>query len=161
MTSLMCMMLNPCKTLELPGELFDEGKRRLYEFLKTEMKQGLCLVSETQLPNTSQECNAASSQEGLSTNLITDKTQHFKRRRLVNKPSLPATISKEEELKQEVRDYIEMIDKGEFSQECKVLDFWKDTIGGFPTLAPIALQYQAMSATSALADRLFSCSGLS
>lgn len=71
MTSLMCMMLNPCKTLELPGELFDEGKRRLYEFLKTEMEQGLCLVSETQLPNTSQECNAASLQEGPSTNLIT------------------------------------------------------------------------------------------
>lgn len=78
----------------------------------------------------------------------------------MNKPSLPATISKEE-LKQEVRDYIEMIDKGEFSQECKVLVFWKEKIVVFPTLAPIALQYQAMSATSVLADRLFSCSGLS
>ncbi len=73
MTSLMCTMLNPSKTLELPGELFDEGKRRLYEFLKTEMEQGLCLVSEIQLPvpNTSQECNGASSEEGPSTNLIT------------------------------------------------------------------------------------------
>ncbi len=79
----------------------------------------------------------------------------------MNKPSLPATISKEEELKQEVRDYIEMIDKGEFSQECKVLHFWKEKMGRFPTLAPIALQYQAMPATSTSAERLFSCSGLS
>lgn len=73
MTSLMCKMLNPSKTLELPGELFHEGKWRLYEFLKTEMEQGLCLVSETKLPvpNTSQECNGASSEEGPSTNLIT------------------------------------------------------------------------------------------
>lgn len=80
----------------------------------------------------------------------------------MNKQSLPATISKEEELKQEVKDYIYLIDKGElFSQECEVLHFWKDKTGRFPTLAPIALQYQAMPATSASAERLFSCSGLS
>lgn len=71
MTCLMCTMLNPSKTLELPGELFDEGKRRLYEFLKTEMNQGLCLVSQIPHRNTSQECNASSSEEVPSLNSIT------------------------------------------------------------------------------------------
>ncbi|KAI9553661.1 hypothetical protein GHT06_021588 [Daphnia sinensis] len=149
MTCLMCTMMNPSKTLELPGELFDEGKRRLNEFLRTEMNQGLCLVSQMPLPSTSQEGNAAVSPEQVPpSNLSADKPQHFKRRRLVNTPSLPATVSKEEELKQEVQDYILMIDKGEFSQKCDVLQFWKEKLGRFSTLAPIALQYQAMPATS-------------
>lgn len=67
MTCLMCTMLNPSKTLELPGELFDEGKRRLNEFLRTEMNQGLCLVSQMPVPSTSQEGNAAVSPEQVTT----------------------------------------------------------------------------------------------
>ena len=67
MTCFMCTMLNPSKTLELPGELFDEGKRRLNEFLRTEMNQGLCLVSQRPLPSTSQEGNATVSPEQVTT----------------------------------------------------------------------------------------------
>jgi hypothetical protein len=59
---------------------------------------------------------------------------------VLNTTSLSATISKEE-LKQEVQDYIEMIDKGESPQECKVLHFLKEKMGRFPTPLPITLQY--------------------
>ncbi len=51
---------------------------------------------------------------------------------------------KEEELKQEVQEYILMVNKGEFSQECDVLHFWKGKLGIFLTLAPIALKYSIL-----------------
>lgn len=56
-TYLMCCILHPSKTLELNGELFEEGKRRMYDFLKQEVIEGLCLLTisnseeEDQAPN--------------------------------------------------------------------------------------------------------------
>ena len=41
----MCSMLHPSKSLELNGELFEEGKRRMYDFLKEEVIEGLCSIT--------------------------------------------------------------------------------------------------------------------
>lgn len=40
----MCCLLHPSKSLELNDELFEEGKRRLYDFLKQEVVEGLCCL---------------------------------------------------------------------------------------------------------------------
>jgi hypothetical protein len=57
-TYLMSSMLHPSKNLELNGEFFEEGKRRMYDFLKQEVIEGLCLMTvsnseeeEAQAPN--------------------------------------------------------------------------------------------------------------
>jgi hypothetical protein len=61
----------------------------------------------------------------------------------------------------ELKEYLDILDKGEFDAEIDPLSFWKEKSGRFSNLSGIALQYLAMPATSASAERLFSCSGLS
>ncbi|KAK4028797.1 hypothetical protein OUZ56_021815 [Daphnia magna] len=61
----------------------------------------------------------------------------------------------------EIKDYLDILDKGEFDAEIDPFSFWKEKSGRFSNLSGIALQYLAMPATSASAERLFSCSGLS
>ena len=63
--------------------------------------------------------------------------------------------------KREIKEYLDILDKGEFDAEIDPLSFWKEKSGRFSNLSGIALQYLAMPATSASAERLFSCSGLS
>ena len=57
-TYLMCSMLHTSKSLELNSELFEEEKRRMYDFLKQEVIEVLCLMTvsnseeeEAQAPN--------------------------------------------------------------------------------------------------------------
>jgi hypothetical protein len=42
---LICSLLHPSKSLELTGELFQEGKRRLLDFIKQEIAEGNCLIA--------------------------------------------------------------------------------------------------------------------
>ncbi|KZS10501.1 Uncharacterized protein APZ42_025025 [Daphnia magna] len=42
--NLICSLLHPSKTLELTGELFQEGKRRLLDFIRREIAEGNCLI---------------------------------------------------------------------------------------------------------------------
>ena len=44
-TYLMCRLLHPSKSLEFNGELFEERKRLLYDFIKQEVVEGLCLMT--------------------------------------------------------------------------------------------------------------------
>jgi hypothetical protein len=44
-TYLMCGLLHPSKSLEFNGKLFEEGKRLLYDFIKQEVVEGLCLMT--------------------------------------------------------------------------------------------------------------------
>ena len=67
----------------------------------------------------------------------------------------------EGQLEQEVREYIKIIDHQQFNLKMNAADFWNSNLNKFPLLAPIALQYQAMPATSASAERMFSIAGLS
>ncbi|KAI9560463.1 hypothetical protein GHT06_014484 [Daphnia sinensis] len=140
-------LLHPSKTLELNGELFEEGKRRLLDFIKQEIAEGNCLYH--------------SSRSKADRN---PHTQLFKRRRIVNSDTSSSTVQEDSniaELKREVEEYIEILNKGDFHAEADPLVFWREKSGRFPNLSPIALQYLAMPATSASAERLFSCSGLS
>ncbi|KAK4009293.1 hypothetical protein OUZ56_018409 [Daphnia magna] len=57
----------------------------------------------------------------------------------------------------EIKDYLDILDKGEFDAEIDPFSFWKEKSGRFSNLSGIALQYLAMPATSASAERLFSC----
>jgi hypothetical protein len=91
-------------------------------------------------------------------------TQLFKRRRIVNTSSSASAVQENSniaELKREVEEYIQILNKGDFHEEVDPFVFWREKSGRFPKLSPIALQYLAMPATSASAERLFSCSGLS
>jgi hypothetical protein len=60
-----------------------------------------------------------------------------------------------------IKDYLYILDKGEFDAEIYPFSFWKEKSGRFLNLSGRALQYLAMPTTSASAERLFSCSGLS
>jgi hypothetical protein len=48
-TYLMCGLLHPSKSLEFNGELFEESKRLLYDFIKQEVVEGLCLMTISNL----------------------------------------------------------------------------------------------------------------
>jgi hypothetical protein len=48
-TYLMCGLLHPSKSLEFNGELFEERKRLLYDFIKQEVVEGLCLMTISNL----------------------------------------------------------------------------------------------------------------
>lgn len=63
--------------------------------------------------------------------------------------------------KRGVKDYLDILDKGEFDAEIDPFSFWNEKSGRFSNVSGIALQYLAMPATSASTERLFSCSGLS
>jgi hypothetical protein len=64
-------------------------------------------------------------------------------------------------MKREVEQYIEILNKGDFHEEVDPFVYWREKSRRFPNLSSIALQYLAMPATSASAERLFSCCGLS
>ncbi|KAK4027519.1 hypothetical protein OUZ56_016565 [Daphnia magna] len=127
-TYLMCCILHPSKTLELNGELFEEGKRRMYDFLKQEVIEGLCLLTisnseeeEAQAPNPKNQPQSAK-----------EHTQLFKRRRLVDTPC-PAMRCNTSliELKREIKDYLDILDKGGFDPEIDPFSFWKEKSGSF------------------------------
>jgi hypothetical protein len=44
-TYLMCGLLHLSKSLEFNGELFEECKRLLYDFINQEVVEGLCLMT--------------------------------------------------------------------------------------------------------------------
>lgn len=51
-TYFICGVLHPSKSLELNGELFEEGKRRLYDFLEQDVVEGLCSIN---IPHSEEE----------------------------------------------------------------------------------------------------------
>jgi hypothetical protein len=54
-----------------------------------------------------------------------------------------------------IKDYLYILDKGEFDAEIYPFSFWKEKSGRFLNLSGTALQYLAMPTTSASAERLF------
>ncbi|EFX61156.1 hypothetical protein DAPPUDRAFT_340542, partial [Daphnia pulex] len=125
-TYLMCSMLHPSKSLELNGELFEEGKRRMYDFLKEEVIEGLCSMTVSN----SEEEEAQAANPNNQPQSTKEHTQLFKRRRLINTPCPAVRCNTSlEELKREIKEYLNILDNGEFDAEIDPLSFWKEKSG--------------------------------
>lgn len=93
---------------------------------------------------------------------VQQKTSLFKRRRLLTDHGQDEENENDrlqQALKNETQSYFAAIDKGEFEANIESVDFWNSHAGQFPTLPLITLRYQALPATSASVERLFSIAG--
>lgn len=168
-TFLMTTILNPEKSAELNAELYEEGKRRLESFLISENKAlGVSFRGSQTKPSSNRTSAGNANNESQPDK--PGKTVLFKRRRLNDNNETPTQAELDENdrlqrqhqqlLKNEIQNYFLLIDKGEFDYDVDSVFFWISHSGQFPNLAPLALRYQALPATSASVERLFSIAGL-
>ena len=181
-------MLNPQATMELTDYLFNEGKSRLLGFLKSEKLQfggagslnsgnrdksyckpyfliKLKFFSESNVWRESTEVSvreaAQSNQPGCSSQVIQRFPANplFKRRRTLLPAQNIQAISPDSLFEKEVCQYLEILMAQTFNHTINPQEFWESNAALFPQLAPTALRYLAMPASSASAERLFSIAG--
>jgi hAT family C-terminal dimerisation region len=132
-TLLISTMLHPQKSLELSDYLYQEGIRRLPLIMSSAASRN------TQSTSQSPEI---------------ERNQGLCKYRRVITPMDQST-----NFTDELRQYFLILNAASFQETIGPVEFWLGNSDRFPTLAPLALQYLSINATSASVERLFSIAG--